>query len=513
MAAAGDQGAAPGPPVGGLSIRAPSTPALRTTARVRKRGPVLDAFQRRASQPRLLPGHFRPPPDQHDHGDDRRGARRAHRPDRADADLNVVVFASANPDFYLAHYDVENDPARTAALGVGPTMPAWIDVLLSGPRAGSQHRLDSGTRPRRRKRVRSRLRPAVRLAREHPARPVRGRHRCGPRRRPDGPARPAGGPRPGARDPARRRRSRRTARGAVRVRQPLDRRRPARRGGRRDRLEARALRPRRDRAHEVLRRPGHVAGRQRACRPLWTISASCSGVPRSRRSGPGSRSSGSTPTATSSDASGAGCRVAYPTPQVRPARARTRSRARLRRAPGVNESRAWRTPWGDAFDRPRTEEQAGTDLGVRQPFASEPRDLRLLRGQLIAGLDRPRTDLLAGRRQLAAGALREGLHLDRRRACRGRHAAARALRHDGSPGAATRRTGGGQRELGRSRVRPSRSIASCITVPRSPVAQQCPAARLDAEREVVGGGLRRLGEPLERIACRLRCLFRAPAPR
>jgi enoyl-CoA hydratase/carnithine racemase len=47
-----------------------------------------------------------------------------------DPDLNVVVFDSANPDFYLAHYDVENDPGRTAALGVGPTgMPAWLDLL------------------------------------------------------------------------------------------------------------------------------------------------------------------------------------------------------------------------------------------------------------------------------------------------------------------------------------------------------------------------------------------------
>jgi enoyl-CoA hydratase/carnithine racemase len=53
-----------------------------------------------------------------------------------DPDLNVVVFASANPYFYLAHYDVENDPGRTAALGVGPTgMPAWIDVLVRLSRA------------------------------------------------------------------------------------------------------------------------------------------------------------------------------------------------------------------------------------------------------------------------------------------------------------------------------------------------------------------------------------------
>jgi enoyl-CoA hydratase/carnithine racemase len=54
----------------------------------------------------------------------------------ADADLNVVVFDSANPDFYLAHYDVEHDPGRTAALGVGPTgMHAWLDLLVRLSRA------------------------------------------------------------------------------------------------------------------------------------------------------------------------------------------------------------------------------------------------------------------------------------------------------------------------------------------------------------------------------------------
>ena len=52
-----------------------------------------------------------------------------------DGDLNVVVFDSSNPAFYLAHYDVENDPG-TFALGVGPTgMPAWIDLLVRLARA------------------------------------------------------------------------------------------------------------------------------------------------------------------------------------------------------------------------------------------------------------------------------------------------------------------------------------------------------------------------------------------
>src|SRR5262245_811688 len=51
-------------------------------------------------------------------------------------DLNVVVFESANPDFYLAHYDTEHDPGRTAALGTGPTgMHAWLDLLVRLSRA------------------------------------------------------------------------------------------------------------------------------------------------------------------------------------------------------------------------------------------------------------------------------------------------------------------------------------------------------------------------------------------
>jgi enoyl-CoA hydratase/carnithine racemase len=53
-----------------------------------------------------------------------------------DSDLNVVLFDSANPDFYLAHYDTEHDPARTAALGTGPTgMHAWLDLLARLSRA------------------------------------------------------------------------------------------------------------------------------------------------------------------------------------------------------------------------------------------------------------------------------------------------------------------------------------------------------------------------------------------
>ncbi len=42
-----------------------------------------------------------------------------------DEDLNVVVFDSANPDFYLAHYDTDDDASRKA----------WLDLLVRLSRA------------------------------------------------------------------------------------------------------------------------------------------------------------------------------------------------------------------------------------------------------------------------------------------------------------------------------------------------------------------------------------------
>ena len=53
-----------------------------------------------------------------------------------EAQLNVVVFDSANPDFFLAHYDTEHDPMKTAALPPGPTgMHAWLDLTVRLSRA------------------------------------------------------------------------------------------------------------------------------------------------------------------------------------------------------------------------------------------------------------------------------------------------------------------------------------------------------------------------------------------
>ena len=49
----------------------------------------------------------------------------------ADPEVRVVVFDSADPDFFLAHYDVARDPEDTICMPAdGPTgMHPWLDVL------------------------------------------------------------------------------------------------------------------------------------------------------------------------------------------------------------------------------------------------------------------------------------------------------------------------------------------------------------------------------------------------
>src|SRR5262249_10650246 len=53
-----------------------------------------------------------------------------------DPELKVIVFDSANPDFFLAHYDTENDPGKTASMPAGPTgMHPWLDLMARLSRA------------------------------------------------------------------------------------------------------------------------------------------------------------------------------------------------------------------------------------------------------------------------------------------------------------------------------------------------------------------------------------------
>jgi enoyl-CoA hydratase/carnithine racemase len=53
-----------------------------------------------------------------------------------DDDLTVVVFTSRNPEFFLAHYDTEGDPAKTVSMPPGPTgMHPWLDLTARLSRA------------------------------------------------------------------------------------------------------------------------------------------------------------------------------------------------------------------------------------------------------------------------------------------------------------------------------------------------------------------------------------------
>jgi enoyl-CoA hydratase/carnithine racemase len=53
-----------------------------------------------------------------------------------DPEIKVIVFESGDPDFFLAHYDVLVDKARTATMAKGPTgMHPWLDVLVRLSRA------------------------------------------------------------------------------------------------------------------------------------------------------------------------------------------------------------------------------------------------------------------------------------------------------------------------------------------------------------------------------------------
>src|SRR5215210_9225028 len=66
------------------------------------------------------------------------------------------------------------------------------------------------------------------------------------------------------------------------------------------------------------------------------------------------------------------------------------------------------------LDGTRAEEEPRTDLRIGQALTGESSDLPLLRGEVIARLDRTLAHLLASHLQLSACALGESLHADRR---------------------------------------------------------------------------------------------------
>jgi enoyl-CoA hydratase/carnithine racemase len=54
----------------------------------------------------------------------------------SDTEVKVVVFDSLDPDFYLAHYDVLVDKAKTIGMAPGPSgMHPWLDVMVRLSRA------------------------------------------------------------------------------------------------------------------------------------------------------------------------------------------------------------------------------------------------------------------------------------------------------------------------------------------------------------------------------------------
>ncbi|MEG8275299.1 enoyl-CoA hydratase/isomerase family protein [Streptomyces sp. AHA2] len=49
----------------------------------------------------------------------------------ADAEVAVILFESANPDYFLAHWDLADDGERQSSLRPGPTgQHPWLDVLI-----------------------------------------------------------------------------------------------------------------------------------------------------------------------------------------------------------------------------------------------------------------------------------------------------------------------------------------------------------------------------------------------
>jgi hypothetical protein len=66
------------------------------------------------------------------------------------------------------------------------------------------------------------------------------------------------------------------------------------------------------------------------------------------------------------------------------------------------------------LDGPRTEEQPGTYLVVREPVTGQLGDVALLRGEIVAGLDDAPAALLASRDEFAVRARGERFHAHRR---------------------------------------------------------------------------------------------------
>ena len=78
----------------------------------------------------LLGSHFQQSADQPDRSEHNPAANALIDKIESDPTLNVVVFKSSDPDFFIAHYDISS-VAAFAALPPGPTgLDPWNDVLV-----------------------------------------------------------------------------------------------------------------------------------------------------------------------------------------------------------------------------------------------------------------------------------------------------------------------------------------------------------------------------------------------
>src|SRR6187200_3117268 len=134
---------------------------------------------------------------------------------------------------------------------------------------------------------------------------------------------------------------------------------------------------------------------------------------------------------------------------------------------------------------PRAEEQPRTDVRIRQPIAGEARDLPLVGGQIIARLDGPLAHLLAGGLKFLTCALGERLHPDRDEHLVGRTQLLARL----APASLTaqrlaiEKVRAGELGTHPRAAQPLDRLAIPLVGGR-PVAQQRPAARFHAEREI-----------------------------
>src|SRR5215217_3114011 len=134
------------------------------------------------------------------------------------------------------------------------------------------------------------------------------------------------------------------------------------------------------------------------------------------------------------------------------------------------------------LDGAGAKEEPGRDLGIGEAVSGEPRDLRLLGCEHIAGFGRPSAPLLAGGQPLAVGALGERPHLyGSEHLVSGMQLLASRSAPAGSakPLAVQQVRACKLRALPRAAQSLDRFVVKGLSVVA--IAQQCPASCLDAE--------------------------------